>query len=146
MPRSPARWAVAAVLAAAAGCGPPPTGTVSGVVKAGGQPVASGLITFESEVGKRDVFSAAIIDGKYATDEIPVGPTKVSVINRQGNPAAPPPKETKLMAGQGSDLAPPPKQRGPAGEVPAKYSSSDTSGLTYDVTKGPNTKDYDLTP
>jgi len=146
VPRFPARWAVAAVLAAAAGCGPPPTGTVTGVVKAGGQPVASGLITFESEVGKRDVFSAAIIDGKYTTDEIPVGATKVSVVNRQGNPAAPAAKQGGLMAGQGSDLAPPPKRAAPAGEVPAKYSSSGTSGLTYDVTAGPNTKDFDLTP
>ncbi len=143
MPRHPARWALAAVLAAAAGCGPPPTGTVSGVVKVGGQPVANGLITFESEVGNRDVFSAAVLDGKYATGEIPAGPTKVSIVTRQANPAAPPSKEAGLMAGQAGDRAPPPKR---AAEVPGKYSSSTTSGITYEVTKGPNTKDFDLTP
>ena len=145
MPRSPARWAVAAVLAAAAGCGPPPTGVVSGTVKVKGQSVANGLITFESEVGKRDVFSAAILDGKYTTDAIPVGPTKVSIIPRQANPAAPAAKEGGLMAGQSGDLVAPAK-RGGAGEVPPKYSSSATSGLTYDVTAGANTKDFDLAP
>lgn len=140
----PALWAAAVF--AAAGCGPPPTGTVSGVVKVGGQPVASGLITFESEVGKRDVFSAAVIDGKYATDPIPVGPTKVSVVTRQGNPAAAPaPKEGKLMAGQSGDLTAPPRAAA-AGGVPTKYNSSATSGLTYDVTAGENKKDFDLTP
>jgi hypothetical protein len=116
---------------------------VSGVVKVNGHPVANGLITFESEVGKRDVFSAAVLDGKYTTGEIPVGRTKVSVVTRQANPAAPPPKEGKLMSGQPGDVAPPPKR---AAEVPGKYSSSTTSGITYAVTKGPNTKDFDLTP
>jgi hypothetical protein len=146
VPRSPARWAAVAALAAlTAGCGPPPTGTVSGTVKVNGQPVANGTITFESEVGTRDVFSAAVIDGKYATDPIPVGPTKVSVVNRQPNPAAPPPKEGKLMAGQSGDLTAPARPAA-AGGVPTKYNSSATSGLTYEVTKGENKKDFDLTP
>ena len=130
----------------AAGCGPPPTGTVSGTVKVNGQPVANGLITFESEVGKRDVFSAAVLDGKYTTGEIPVGPTKVTVVNRQPNPAAPPPKEGKLMAGQGGDLSPPPRAAAAPAGVPTKYNSSATSGLTYEVTAGPNAKDFDLAP
>jgi hypothetical protein len=135
------------VLAAAAGCGPPPTGVVSGAVKVGGRPVAFGLITFESEVGNHDVFSAAVLDGKYTTGEIPVGPTKVTVVNRQANPAAPAAKQGALMAGQSGDLSPPPRTAAAAAAgVPTKYNSSATSGLTYDVTRGPNTKDFDLAP
>ncbi len=135
----------AAAVFAAAGCGPPPTGIVSGTVTVGGQPLVNGLITFESEVGKRDVFSAAVLDGKYTTDPIPVGATKVSVVNRQPNPAAPPPAEGKLMAGQSGDLTAPARKAATA-SVATKYNSSATSGLTHDVTAGENKKDFDLTP
>ena len=58
-----------------------------GTVTAGGQPVKNGTITFSHTEGNRDVFSAAVKDGKYETGDIPVGLTKVSVVMRMGNPA-----------------------------------------------------------
>jgi hypothetical protein len=135
----PARWAaVVAFAGLAAGCGPPPTGTVTGTVKVGGQPVPNGLITFTSEVGNRDAFSAAVLDGRYTTGPIPAGPAKVSVIARGANPAE---------AAGGSDLAPPPKRAARKDvTVPPKYAATNTSGLTFDVAKGENTKDFDLAP
>ena len=141
-PARPPRWAAAVAFAGlAAGCGPAPTGTVSGTVTVGGRPVPSGLITFSSEVGARDSFSAAVLDGRYATGPIPAGPTKVTVIPRGANPAEAP-------AGKGGgDLAPPPKAAAKrAATVPPKYGAADTSGLTFDVARGENTKDFDLAP
>lgn len=138
----PTRWAFVVVLAGlAAGCGPAPTGTVSGTVTVGGRPVPNGLITFSSEVGTRDSFSAAVLDGKYTTGPIPAGPAKVTVIARGANPAEAP-------AGKGGgDLAPPPKSAAKkVVTVPTKYGATDTSGLTFEVAKGDNTKDFDLAP
>ena len=137
----PARWAAAALAALAAGCGSPPTGTVSGTVKVGGQPVPNGLITFSSEAGNRDAFSAAVLDGRYATGPIPVGPARVTVIARGAKPAA--------AAGKagGSDLAPPPKRAAAKDvTVPPRYAAADTSRLTIDVARGENAKDFDLAP
>ena len=62
------------------GCGDSSAkGTVSGNIKVNGKPLKSGLITFDSQVGKRDPYSAKIIDGYYQTTEIPVGATKISI-------------------------------------------------------------------
>jgi hypothetical protein len=107
-------------------------------VTVGGQPVPQGTITFIPEGGKRDPYTAAIIDGKYKTDEIPAGPTKVMIASRQGPPAA----ETG-----GGDLKAPAKGRG-AGKsmVPEKYGNTETSGLSYTVVKGEQTKDFPLEP
>ncbi len=128
----------------AAGCGSPATGTVAGTVTVGGAPVQNGLITFSSEVGNRDSFSAAILDGKYTTSAIPVGPTKVTVTNRGANPADAPAKES----GANDNIRPTASKQGGKKVVivPAKYGDVGTSGLTYDVTNGENAKDFDLTP
>lgn len=143
MSRPPARAAaLAAVLALTAGCGPAPTGSVSGTVTVAGQPVPNGLITFSSEVGKRDSFSAAILNGKYTTEPMPVGVAKITIINRGANPAEVPAKETG-----GGDLLPVARPTAKAEvKVPLRYSAVDSSGLNYDVPKGDSTKDFDLTP
>jgi hypothetical protein len=128
----------------AAGCSSPPTGTVSGkVMTSDGKPLPKGLITFLSEVGNKDVFNAAIVNGKYVTSEIPAGPAKVVIapaLERAGGAEVPLEK--------GNDLAPRPN---PADakkriEVPVKYQNADTSGLQLIVQTGENTFDVDLRP
>jgi hypothetical protein len=128
----------------AAGCAPLPTGTVSGkVTTSDGKPLPKGLITFLSEVGKKDVYNAAIVNGQYLTSEIPAGPAKVVIV---------PALETAGGAGvpveKGNDRVPQPK---PADgkkpiEVPAKYQNADTSGLHLTVQSGENTFDVNLRP
>jgi hypothetical protein len=112
-------------------------------VTVGGQPVPNGLITFSSEVGNRDSFSAAVLNGKYTTGAIPAGATKVTVGNRAANPA-----EGKEKEAGGGDLLPPARKAAVKKDVsvPAKYGAVATSGLTYDVTAGEQTKDFDLAP
>jgi hypothetical protein len=138
------RFAPALALAAtcffATGCSES-TGTVSGTITVNGKPLPAGLITFESQVGKHDAFSAAIKDGKYETAPIPAGDCKITVIHSTvAGPGG---------SGGGNDLAPPKPgaggKTGPAIEVPSKYQRSDTSGLEFKVKSGPNTFDKDLT-
>jgi hypothetical protein len=129
----------------AAGCVPPPTGTVSGIVKTSdGKPLPKGLITFLSEVGNRDVFNAVIVNGKYLTSEVPAGPAKVVIVPDLARSVG-----TGVSPNQeGNDLVP---RRNPAdekklAEVPAKYQNADTSGLHVIVQTGENTFDVDLRP
>jgi hypothetical protein len=124
------------------GCGPPPTGTVSGTVTVGGQTVQNGLITFVPEKGES--CSAAILDGKYTTGPIPAGPCKVAVINRPANPSA----GGNEVAGGGDVLptAKPSKGKTKEVTVPQKYSDPTGSGLSHTVTAGASTKDFDIPP
>ena len=130
--------AVAAAAVLSASCTGGGNGTVSGRITLNGQPLKDGLITFESQVGSMNAYSAAIRDGIYETEPIPAGLCKVTVIHS----AVPRPTETG-----GNDLVPvrTPKQ-GPGQVVPDKYHKSDTSGLTFTVKAGANTYDQDLTP
>ncbi|HJZ58674.1 MAG TPA: hypothetical protein VKE74_27275 [Gemmataceae bacterium] len=141
---APIRWtataALAVALALAAGCGGG-EGTVRGKVTVGGQPVTHGSITFLSEAGKRDSYTAGIVDGQYTTDPIPCGSTKVYISSREVPPGGP--------VGGGSDLQATKKTAAKEKVVvvvPEKYGSPETSGLTYTVTRGSNTKDFELTP
>lgn len=126
--------ALAALLSASCSSG---VGTVKGTVTVGGKPLPNGLITFESEVGNKDPFSAAIADGAYETGPIPAGPCKITITHAaMARPAV-----------GGNDLTPARAARGKSAiEVPAKYARSDTSGLTFTVKSGANTFDKDLTP
>jgi hypothetical protein len=116
-----------------AGCAPA-TGTVQGKITVNGKPLPAGLITFHSEVGNHEVFSAPVKDGRYETGPIPAGPCKVTVIHSS---------VAKPAAG-GSDLG----RARTAGvvKVPEKYGRGDTSGLTFAIKSGANTFDRDLTP
>ncbi len=125
----------------ATGCGSGTKGTVSGTVTVGGQPLANGLITFVSQAGNRDSFSAAVINGSYTTAEIPVGPTKITIASRGVNPAEAPVKET----GAGDNMPTKrPQKKATSLEVPSKYGSVDTSGLSHEVVKGANAKNFEL--
>ena len=135
--RRAAPLALVALAALAAGCGPHASGTVEGKITVHGKPLPAGLITFESEVGNRDAYSAQIQDGAFKTGPIPAGPCKITVINSTAS--GPPPVG-------GNDLSPTRAPRAGVVEVPVKYGRSDTSGLTFTVKEGTNTFDQDLTP
>jgi len=117
------------------GCGPK-TGTVSGKISVNGKPLSKGMISFFSEVGKRDIIRAQIVDGAFKTEPISAGPAKIAI-----SPALVPPEE-----GKGNDLiAPKKKGRAPA-EVPEKYNDPGTSSLEMTIKGGENDFTKDLTP
>lgn len=130
---TPIRRTFALVAVTLAGCAPA-TGTVSGTITINGKPLTAGQITFQSEVGNHDAFSAPITDGHYETGPIPAGPCKVTVIHSSvAKPAA-----------SGNDLVQARGSRSIA--VPDKYGRADSSGLTFTVKSGANTFDRDLQP
>jgi hypothetical protein len=118
----------------ATGCGGR-SGTVKGKISVGGVPLKRGLITFLSQVGNKDAYSAAVIDGNYETDPIPTGTCRIVVIHAQLPPEA---------AAKGNDLVPVRKRGERRQEVPAQFHDPDTSGLSIDVGPGTNTFDKDL--
>jgi hypothetical protein len=130
---------VLGLLLAATGCGSGGTGVVAGKVTVGGQPVREGTITFLSEVGKRDAYTAAIINGEYKTSPIPCGMAKIIIMEREGPPAP----ET---LGRGNDNRPTAKKGAPAAppKIDAKYHDPGTSGLEIEVKRGENPRDFDL--
>jgi hypothetical protein len=120
------------------------TGTVKGTITVGGKALPSGLITFQSEVGNHDVFSAKITNGVYETSAIPCGPAKISIMHSMTESG-----QTHVEAG-GNDLVPGSPQKAAAGpakiQVPSKYHSPDTSQLSITIKPGVNTFDQDLVP
>jgi hypothetical protein len=136
--------ALAAAVLFFAGCGSGGTGVVSGKVTVNGKPLKKGLITFSSEVGNRDAFNAAVIDGAYKTGEVPCGPAKVTVY-----PAQVGAQEMTEEAKGGGDRVPVGARkagRALAPEVPSKYGNADTSGLSFTVKRGDNEYSVELAP
>jgi hypothetical protein len=150
-------WSVLAVagLAVCAGCGSEgysgPTGTVTGTVMLGGEPVPAGCtVTFISAEGFTATGSVQS-GGSYkltrvgnageVLETIPVGTYQVSII--------PPPAAEmseadydKLMEAQaaGQEQA----NAGPADAIPSKYHTTQTSDLTEEVQEGANTINFEL--
>src|SRR5262245_15978806 len=120
------------------------TGTVQGTITVGGKALPSGLITFQSEVGNHDVFSAKITNGSYETSAIPCGPAKISIIHSMVETS-----QAHVEAG-GNDLVPGSPRKAAAGptriQVPSRFHSPDTSQLSITIKPGVNTFDQDLVP
>jgi hypothetical protein len=139
------RWLAVFVLMPAvlllSGCGSVATGDVSGKVTYQGKALPSGRITFVCEGGDKPVFTSEIKDGQYLIQKAAVGSARVAVETFQFKKVEIPgaPKSSTLP---GSDAPPP----GPYVPIPQKYRVPDSSGLTYTITKGKQTKDFDLTP
>ena len=138
----------------AAGCNS--TGTVTGTVAYKGTPIPDGSVMFVPENGSPSVI-AFIKDGKYTTEKMPVGPAKVAIsstynpvrqenfmaqmIHSGGKGGGPPldamPEEARqYFSGSGA------LSRGL--KIPDKYSDVQNSGLSYTVTGGKQTKDFNL--
>jgi hypothetical protein len=126
-----------------AGCGGPRgKGTVSGKITVGGKPLSKGLITFLSQVGNKDSYNAAIVNGEYQTGEIPVGPATIVILPAMRASPNTPPEEAKS-----GDLIPQGKPGGSKTmDVPEKYHSANTSALQTTIKPGVNDFSTDLVP
>lgn len=128
--------AVAAFVAAVAlvGCsGDDGTADVSGTVSYDGKPVDDGAITFLPAGGKGGTAGGVIKGGKYTATKVPVGNSKVvisgsKVVGKKKMYPTPDSPEMPVTA----EL------------LPAKYSDSLKTELSYEVKAGPNEKNWEL--
>jgi hypothetical protein len=114
----------------AAGCAPG-KGSISGRVTFNKTPVASGRISFHSEVGNHEVFNAVIKDGKYSIDGVTAGKARVSVISTT------PVKGGDLKKGRGTQTV---------STLPPRYADADKSNLSLTVQSGSQDFPVDLEP
>jgi hypothetical protein len=128
------RWAAAlALVVLLAGCSG--RGNVSGTVKYDGQPLAGGTITFYD--ARNSTASSAIDkDGKYSVSGLATGPVKVSLAVPVAVPFM-----ASSVPGAKADR---PAIKAPA--LPAKYLDPQASGLGFELSRGNQTKDFDLKP
>lgn len=138
------RFAIVFFMLASVGCGKSPTeqGEVTGTVSYQGKPLPGGSISFLSERGFQ---SSAVIspEGHFRIKSV-VGPCKVTIDNRM---------LSKDQRNRGPRLkSSPPGTTAPATvegtyvPLPDKYLSFEKSGLTCEVQKGSQTRDFPLDP
>lgn len=141
LPNAAATAAAALLLCLVSGCSGPETGKLSGkVTLPGGKPLAQGSVLFENTEKGVSVNAPLGSDGTYTVRThdragLPPGTYKVAV--------------TPSTFGSGDvPLAEDPsKQASAASEIPAKYRSTATSGLTVTVKPGTNPAlDIELRP
>ncbi|MDB5309445.1 MAG: hypothetical protein JWO38_3647 [Gemmataceae bacterium] len=127
-------WSAVVFLLAAglvAGCGGAGTGEVSGTITYDGKPVEAGAIVFTPADGNGPTAGGEIKGGKYTAPKVPVGPAKVSISGARITGTKKMYDDPKSAVVQTSEEL-----------LPAKYNKA--SELRYDVTSGPQTKDFDL--
>jgi hypothetical protein len=103
--------------------------TVSGKVTYKGAPVPSGTITLYPASGPEYPIILRP-DGTFNTSDVPVGPMGVGI-------STPP----AMAMPAGTDQS----AMGKVVPIPAKYKDPKTSGLTWDVTGGKQSKNFELT-
>lgn len=127
---------------AATGCGGPKLGSLSGKVTFQGKPLRWGTVVAQFTGGdprSPNVRSASLADdGSYDIGQIPAGGTVqvyLQIPQLPGNPLAAKPSPEAVK-----------KQKEKAGyeDIPEKYKSAKTSGLSVDVKPGPNHLDINL--
>jgi hypothetical protein len=128
--------------------------TLSGTVKYNGQLVTAGTIRLE---GKEGGFHSIDInpDGTYASSNLPVGTFDVTIETESANPAEKPSPDQYGGFRAGKDRvpkssprpedAPATGKKGAYMKISEKYSSKETSRLSVTLTRGKNTKDFELT-
>jgi hypothetical protein len=120
----------------ASGCGDN-TGTVSGTVRCGGQPLSEGSVSFLTEQGQA---ATGTIDrsGNYIVKRVPLGPAKVTVqiFSAEGPPPLTFGGVPKTQGTPGAD--------GKKPKIPPRYSLADRSGLRHNVMVGKQQFDIDL--
>jgi len=159
-------WAAIPVVVAVVGCGDsgglPRRYPVSGTVTYNGKPLERGNINFAPDDAKGRAAGGTISNGRYSlTTQDPddgalPGKYRVSVVAKETDTSK---VDLKLKPGGGTlseqeknamAAAYPQKFAAKAAAVaknliPAKYSSPETSGLTYEVKEQSNTADFPLT-
>jgi hypothetical protein len=135
-------WVLSVVCLTVCGCGGSdgPTGTINGKLTHKGKPVAEGtMVNFLSSVGA--VSGATGADGTFSIEEAPVGKYAVCVT---ASPAAnaelqdPAKAMKKAMDGKFKKMV------GADTTIPAKYQSSDKSGVSFEVKEGENSFSLDM--
>ncbi|MBP3960219.1 hypothetical protein J8F10_33750 [Gemmata sp. G18] len=132
------RWAGGvAVLAGAAalvGCSnEPDLVEVTGTVSFEGAPIEDGAIRFYPADGKNPA-GGTIKDGKYTATKVPVGVSKVVISGAKVV------SKKKIYNTPNS-----PEMPVTAELLPDKYSKTEKTGLTYEVKRGSNEKNWELT-
>ncbi len=125
------------LLVLASGCGSGKTGTVSGKVLLDGKPVPGGYINFfpsgENSTAKTSPIGE---DGSYSVKGVPVGTAKITVQGVAGSVQIPNSNLPKGMEMPVSDRK--------AVFVPPKYSTTEQSGLSYEVKSGSQDHNVEL--
>jgi hypothetical protein len=107
-----------------------------------------GRITFLSEDGRNG--TCPINNGEYSV-AAPVGMSQIEITGGSPDPHPAkrrmPPGQMKLAQESGAVFTEPPASdyKGKTFKIPGKYGHSKTSGLTFEVQKGEQTKNFDLT-
>jgi hypothetical protein len=109
------------------GCGAkgPPMGSVSGKVTYKGQPLTTGVVTLLNEKAGSGASGEIDASGIYQIPSIRTGEYNVAVHQSPPAPGAAPKGNWKL-------------------NIPEKYQTPQTSGLTATVKEGSNTADFGL--
>ena len=157
------RLALLGLMVVIVGCsksgGEPPRAEVSGTVTVKGRPLTGGVIAFISDTGFQQ--SATIDEQGHYKILAAVGSNKIRVDNRvlrtdkdkaaapaNQNPAGPSLKNPKMQKGQSPRLKSAPEAtdvvNGTYVPIKDSYASFETSGLTYSVSEGPQTKDVEV--
>jgi hypothetical protein len=140
----------------------PSPSKLSGTITYKGNPVTGGNMGLYAKDG--GFYPVAInADGTYAAADLPAGESVVTIETESLNPAkrgnatyggarakgqqTSSPMPGKMPGGGGGDAAAGTAEvaSGVYVKIPVKYSKKDTSGLTLNLTKGVNQKDFDLT-
>ncbi|HEX3150571.1 MAG TPA: hypothetical protein VHR66_21010 [Gemmataceae bacterium] len=111
-------------------------GTVAGEVRFKGELLPNGRVTFICQGGNHPAMSADIIDGRYEIRDVPVGHVDVTVetFNLRSDPVP-------------GGLPPPPVPKGyKYVRIPDRYGSAADSGLGFDVARGDQKHNLDLSP
>ena len=130
------------------GCGSSKTSPVTGVVTLDGRPVAKAGVAFRPLDGSRMSTGETNQDGEFTLtcyergDGAIPGSHTVTVTKFEEKRLDLPEGADELTAEMAASKAGEPKKKW---LVPEKYSSKDTSGLTFTVEKGRNTANFDLT-
>lgn len=127
---------------------------VKGRVKFFDKYLNAGTVAFNSKDGQYVGSSAIDSDGNYDVSDAPVGETvitvKVPTMPRGKMPKEkpkPPPGVPDMKGhGEESSFMPPSIDPSKIVEIPGKYGSVETSGLTFNVSKGEQNKDIVLSP
>jgi carboxypeptidase family protein len=132
-----------ALVLTAAGCGPC-TGTVSGVVRYKGEPLAGFVVSMATADG-RVLTTETDAEGAYTFTQVPVGTVQFMVAPPFSPPAV---SETirKIREKAGQKVRPPePHAAAKQVRIPDRYKDKEQSGLQYTIEGGPQTRDLDLT-
>lgn len=129
--------AVLASLLVVAGCGGEPRGKLSGTVTFDNKPLSGGTVIFMTEDNSKTEHVPIQSDGKYSSDNIPLGKLRVAVLPPAGGPVMPSgAKVTGAPADHPQAKLYSQANAGPSVNIPEAMRDPATSNITVEVTGG----------